>query len=144
MDAAQYEAYMKDMLGLIAKATPSDFNPSLNALDAVVQSVAAAPTAQLKGPGPAAACPGGMAARLAKSARARVTFTDGTPLRIRNKAGKGGTILGTIPEGGTMVVLDGPQCDADGAWWQVKVESGGKTGWVLEGEKGVYYVEPWK
>jgi hypothetical protein len=144
MDGTSYDAYMKDLLGVINQAAPSDFSPNLDALDGVVQSLAVTPTVQMKGPGPATSCPDAMPSRLAITSRARVTFTDGTPLRLRDNPGKKGVVLGTIPEGGTMSVLDGPQCDADGAWWKVKVDSGGKIGWVLEGANNIYYVEPWK
>jgi hypothetical protein len=144
MDATQYKAYMDDILGLIAKSTPSDFTPSLNALDGVVQSLNAVPTAKLKGVDLTATCPGAIPARLLNGSRARVTFTDGTPLRLRTKAGKTGTVLGTIPEGGLMNVIGGPECQDGGLWWQVKVDSTARTGWVLEGENNVYYIEPWE
>jgi hypothetical protein len=43
------------------------------------------------------------------------------------------------------MVNGGPQCVGDGWWWKVKVDSGGSLeGWVLEGEGGAYYVEPWE
>ena len=144
MDASQYGDYQKEMVDLILKAQPADFSPNLDLLDGVVRSVVAMPITQLKGPGPSFSCPGAMASRLKKDMPARVTFTDGTPLRLREKPGKDGAVLGSIPEGGTMTIVDGPQCVAAGIWWQVKVGSSGKVGWVLEGEKANYYVEPWK
>jgi len=143
MDGPKYESYLKEMLSVLEKAKPTDFTPSLDDLDALVRSLSAAPTVGLKGvEKPSFSCPGALATRLKVEMRVRVTFTDGTPLRLREAPGKDAKVLTTIPEGGAMMVTGGPQCVSSGVWWNVKLDSGGKTGWVLEGEDNVYYIEP--
>ena len=102
-----------------------------------------APTVALKSPTiPVIDCPGAMATRLKQGQLVRVTFTDGTPLRLRQAANKTSKTLGTIPEGGTMKIEGGPQCSEKGIWWQVKLTKAGTVGWVLEGENGSYFLEP--
>lgn len=50
--------------------------------------------------------------------------------------------IGDIPPGGLFTVVGGPQCSNDGiAWWQVQIEDG-LTGWIAQGQSGLYYVEP--
>jgi hypothetical protein len=145
-DEVKFGAYMKQVTDMINNAAPSDFTPDLTTLDQVVASVQAEPEVELKGPDLGASpCPGAMTRRLQPDRRARVTFTDGTPLRVRQSAGKSTSVLGQLPEGTTFMVNGGPQCVGDGWWWKVKVDSGGSLeGWVLEGEGGAYYVEPWE
>ena len=142
-DGTKYAAYVKDMTALIASAKAEDFTPNLATLDKVVQSAVVAPTVALKSPDiPAIDCPGAMSTRLVKEQLIRVTFTDGTPLRLRQAASKTAKTLETIAEGGTMKIQGGPQCTDKGIWWQVKLTKSGNVGWVLEGENGVYYLEP--
>jgi hypothetical protein len=144
-DDAQYRAYLAEVDKIFAAAEPADYTPSLDTLDAVMRSMRAAPEVELKAAaGQGVVCPGAMAQRLQPDMRARVTFTDGTPLRVRQGAGKSAAVLGQLEEGATMVVTGGPRCANDGLWWQVRADDGGLEGWVLEGEKGSYYVEPWK
>jgi hypothetical protein len=144
MDGPKYEAYLKEMLNVITAAKPEEFSPSMSELDALVKSVLVTPEVVLKGVEGTTAvnCPGALASRLRSNMHIRVTFTDGTPLRLRDGAGKTATVLLTIPEGGKMMVVDGPQCVNAGVWWKVKLDSGGQTGWVLEGEDNVYFIEP--
>jgi hypothetical protein len=72
-----------------------------------------------------------------------VTFTDGTPLRVREAPGKTTIVLKTIPEGTEMFIMEGPECADQGVWWRMQTNNGSVTGWVMEGENGVYYIEPW-
>lgn len=140
-DEALYRQYQEDALAALSVAQPADFTPNLAMLDQVMASLTVNPESDLLAD-EGLDCPGAPAARLAVGTDARVTYTDGTPLRIRNDAGKNGLILGLLPEGAALKVLAGPRCIAEGMWWQVKATSQGYTGWVLEGEGSVYYVEP--
>lgn len=143
MDDPQYEVYLKEIFAVVEKASPDAFSPSITDLDAVVKSVLATPTVELKGAEVSGVnCPGALTSRLRSGLHIRVTFTDGTPLRLRDGPGKSATVLKTIPEGGKMTIVGGPQCVSAGVWWQVKLDSGGQVGWVLEGENNVYFVEP--
>lgn len=80
---------------------------------------------------------------------ARVTFTDGTPLRVRRRPVVGvDNVLVQLPEGATFTVIGGPRCapipdtDRSFIFWKIEIESSGEDGWVAEGDSGSYYIEP--
>ena len=84
-------------------------------------------------------CFGAPAPRLQVGGSAQVVIGQGAN-NLRSEPGTGATLLGTIPEGTVISVLDGPVC-ADGyGWWQV--EYNGQTGWTAEGEGLDYWLEP--
>jgi hypothetical protein len=93
-------------------------------------------------PQAAGACPNAPAQRLQVGQPARVTFTDGTPLRVR--VAPGGSIITQLAEGVQMNVLGGPQCGNNFSWWQIQTNVNGSliNGWVAEGDFADYYVEP--
>ncbi len=143
-DNTLYASYLGEVSQLLASASPQAFLPDLNNLDALVSSLIVSPTVTLKTPAVRAfSCPGAQASRLAPASRARVTFTDGTPLRVREDAGKSAKILKTIPEGTEMYIIEGPKCADRGVWWRMQTKDGAIGGWVMEGEDGVYFIEPW-
>jgi hypothetical protein len=143
-DGTKYQAYLDKVSAVIGQAPANDFQPSLDDLDAVVKSIVATPTVELKGlTVKTLSCPGAMATRLKKDLHVRVTITDGTPLRLRSAAGKSAKVKELIKEGVTMVVTGEAVCQDGGIWWPVKVDTTKSSGWVLEGENGVYLVEPW-
>jgi hypothetical protein len=82
--------------------------------------------------------------RLKVGDHARVTFTDGLPLRIRSEpdASTTSNVVTQVPEGMEMDILAGPECGDNFVWWRVRTASG-VTGWVAEGDFEDYYVEPW-
>lgn len=88
----------------------------------------------------AASCPGAPATRLTVGETARVTFTDGTPLNIRN-APSGGQVM-QIPEGTVATVIDGPSCSNGYQWWNLSLENG-TGGWAAEGNTDSYFLEPY-
>jgi hypothetical protein len=139
----EYQAYLSDISSLLNNARAEDFIPNLNELDGLVKSLRVVPSVDLQSPPmPQASCPGAMAIRLQPGVLARVTFTDGIPLRVRRDPGKSGEILAQMPEGTEFTILEGPQCVDQGAWWRMQTNDGNLTGWVLEAEDGIYYVEP--
>lgn len=88
-------------------------------------------------------CPGAPSSRVAIGMKARVTFTNGIPLRIRTKPSiNKSTWIKSVPEGTQMNILHGPECVDGYIWWKVKAEDG-TVGWVAEGEPGNYFIEPW-
>ena len=89
-------------------------------------------------------CPNALATRLVPASRARVTFTDGTPLRVREAPGKNAKVLKTIPEGTEMFIIEGPVCADQGVWWHMQTTNAELDGWVMEGDQGAYFIEPWK
>lgn len=142
-DMTRYQGYLEMAVRTLEVAEGRAFSPDLKQLDALFNSLRVTPSVTLKAPPvPALNCPNALATRLAVASRARVTFTDGTPLRVREAPGKSARVLKTIPEGTEVFILEGPQCKDDGVWWRMQTSNGSVNGWVMEGEKGVYYLEP--
>jgi len=142
-DPTRYQGYLEKIVQTLEIAEGRAFSPDLKQLDALFASLRVTPSITLKAPPvPALNCPNALATRLAVASRARVTFTDGTPLRVRESPGKSARVLKTIPEGTEIFILEGPQCKDEGVWWRMQTLNGSVSGWVMEGEKGVYFLEP--
>ena len=78
--------------------------------------------------------------------RARVTITNGTPLRVRREpVVDPNNILLQLEEGTPFDIIGGPSCWADGGnnftFWQILMADN-KTGWVAEGTASGYFIEP--
>lgn len=84
-------------------------------------------------------CPGTIPSRLSVGIRARVTFTDGTPLRLR--ATPSGTFIRDLQEGTAFTVIGGPTCDSNFTWWNIQLDNG-TSGWSAEGDLDTYFIEP--
>jgi hypothetical protein len=80
-------------------------------------------------------------ARLEVGARARVTFTDGTPSRLRAEPGLDGTEIAQMAEGTEFSVIGGPWCADEYRWWQLELDDG-MIGWSAEGDAEDYFLEP--
>lgn len=52
------------------------------------------------------------------------------------------TVIAELPEGRQMKLLYGPECTSGYVWWLVRTEK--YNGWVAEGKKGEWYIEPVK
>lgn len=86
-------------------------------------------------------CAGAPLSRLSVGMMARVSFTDGTPLRLRQTAGTGGTFIKDMPEGTQFAVIGGPECQNSLTWWNVQLGDG-SSGWAAEGDSDEYFIEP--
>lgn len=86
-------------------------------------------------------CAGTIPSQVALGDRARVTFTDGTPLRLRATPGTTGTFLRDMQEGTPFTIIGGPSCVDGYTWWQVQLDNG-STGWAAEGDPDTYFMEP--
>ncbi len=85
-------------------------------------------------------CVGAPPSRVQVGSVARVTFTDGQPLNVRNSPG--GTRLGQMPEGTDFTIIGGPECQGGYTWWQMqRTGAGAITGWVAEGDNDSYFIE---
>ncbi len=84
-------------------------------------------------------CPGAPQSRLVVGELARVTFTNGIPLRVR--AAPAGAQTAQLGEGTAVIVVGGPQCQGQYAWWQIQMDNG-QLGWAAEGDWQDYYLEP--
>ena len=84
-------------------------------------------------------CPPAPPSQLTAGMRGRVTFTDGTPLRLRETAN--GTVLRNMEEGTSFDVIGGPVCAGGYTWWQLRQDDG-IVGWAAEGDTDDYFMEP--
>ncbi len=89
-----------------------------------------------------ASCPGSPPSRLSAGTRAFITNDPDLSNRLREEPGLDATILGFIPAGQSIIILDGPVCGEEDfiLWWQVDYD--GVQGWTAEGEEDTYYIEP--
>jgi hypothetical protein len=81
---------------------------------------------------------GAMPSRLLIGQEGRVTGT--VPNNLRAEPFSSSQYLGEVPAQAIFLVLDGPRCSANGAWWYINYN--GTAGWTLEGQSGEYYLEP--
>ncbi len=70
----------------------------------------------------------------------RVTFTDGSPTRLRSEPSTNSSVVVEMPEGTTFEVIGGPECGGDYTWWQLKLDDG-TIGWAAEGNSKKYFIE---
>jgi hypothetical protein len=83
-------------------------------------------------------CPGFMVSRLVVGERGVVS--DNLPNNVRQEPSASSSRIGTIPSGAEFLVLAGPMCAEDLAWWQV--DYNGLIGWTAEGQGDEYWLAP--
>jgi len=88
-------------------------------------------------------CQAAYPTRLHKGERAIVTGNPPLPNRLRSEPGLKGNILGEIPPGHKMLLLEGPACANNWWWWKVQAEDG-QIGWTAEGDRENYWLAPAK
>jgi len=88
-----------------------------------------------------ATCGDAIALQLTAGQQARVT-TGGSPSNVRSGADIAAEQVGQIQPGEVFTIVgDAPVCGSDGLfWWEI--QSGDLTGWIAQGELGLYYIEP--
>ncbi len=62
---------------------------------------------------------------------AYIHTTEGDDLRVRSGPGTSYDVLGGLPDGTQVTVLEGPNSSGGYNWWRVR-SGGGTTGWVVE------------
>jgi hypothetical protein len=90
-------------------------------------------------------CPGSLPARLVVGEPARVTFSNGLSVRVREEPStdESVTVLFMLPEGTVFTVIGGPECAENWLWWEIEMANG-VSGWAAEGspDQG-YFLEPY-
>ena len=86
-------------------------------------------------------CPGAPVIRLIIQERGRVMNDDERTLNLREGPGTSFKVVVAIDPNELFFVLDGPECDGEYAWFRVQYRS--QVGWIAEGDKDAYYVEPY-
>jgi uncharacterized protein YraI len=84
-------------------------------------------------------CPGAAPTRLQINEQASV-FAEVPALNLRAEADIAAAVVGRIPGGSVVTVLDGPVCGPDIAWWQV--DFAGTVGWAAESRGNLYFMQP--
>jgi hypothetical protein len=62
--------------------------------------------------------------------------------RVRKDAGISNKIIGSLPPGTAVKILEGPKCADQWVWWRVKAVNSSLTGWTAEGDKEAYWLIP--
>ncbi|HEX3051892.1 MAG TPA: SH3 domain-containing protein [Aggregatilineaceae bacterium] len=83
-------------------------------------------------------CPGFVPSRLVLNSVAMVTPGEANNLRVEPRLSS--AEAGSIPGGEAFIVLDGPVCADQMAWWRVDYR--GTVGWTSEGQGSTYWLQP--
>lgn len=86
-------------------------------------------------------CSSSALSRLHTGQFGQVAFSDGLPINVRKSPGLSSEVLTAMSEGSKFVVLADPQCLDGFIWWKVDFGNG-LIGWVAEGDKDSYFIEP--
>lgn len=62
--------------------------------------------------------------------RVMVNTGDGSALNVRESAGESSAVVGSLPDGATAMVIDGPEETGTGNWYWVEAEASSVVGWV--------------
>lgn len=84
-------------------------------------------------------CADAMPTRLVAGAQARTTVGD-IPVNIRREPDTASAILGQVPTGSALTILDGPQCAENMVWWRIDYQT--LVGWIAEGRNNIYWLDP--
>lgn len=85
-------------------------------------------------------CPGAPMSRMQAGQRGFVSFDPPSPSRVRELPGTQERILGQLQPGDVFLVLDGPICIDNYAWWRIQADGGDLQGWVAEGDRSDYWI----
>jgi hypothetical protein len=87
-------------------------------------------------------CGSALPSRLRTGSYAYVNPDPPLPNNLRSAAGENNTLVGEIPAGHGMKILDGPKCVDGSLWWQVSPLNTDLTGWTAEGDAQNYWLIP--
>lgn len=92
-------------------------------------------------PEPAVAAVPTPAPTLEYGRRARIFTTEGDFLNQRDLPGINSEVVGQLPPGAEVVIIDGPYISDGYTWWMVRPD-GGSSGWVVQEADGVQTLVP--
>lgn len=92
-------------------------------------------------PSPTSICETTLRTRLILQERGQVLDDDPRQLRMRSEPGTDKAIVAQIPINAVFLVLEGPVCEEQYAWFLVRYRD--KEGWIAEGDNEQYYVQPY-
>ncbi len=94
-------------------------------------------------------CPSTVTSNMFVGSYGHVTYTNGTPSRVRSAPGLSGVIIDRLDEGALFLVTGDPVCSDGYTWWPIDAHPKNPgtgpyrtTGYIAEGENGVAYIEP--
>ena len=85
--------------------------------------------------GPWEACPGTYWSNLRVGDYAIVSQDPPMPNRVRRDPNSQADVLGQIPPGEGLFIMDGPECANGWVWWYVMAENQALEGWTAEGDE---------
>ena len=85
--------------------------------------------------GPWEACPGTYWSNLRVGDYAVVSQDPPVPNRVRRDPHNQADVLGQIPPGESLFIMDGPECANGWVWWYVMAENQALEGWTAEGDE---------
>jgi hypothetical protein len=86
-------------------------------------------------------CPGAPTSLLQPNDRAMAALKPADPAIVRRGPGQACPLVGEIPPGGLLTILDGPACLNGFVWWEIHADSG-VQGWTPEGEPTLRWLLP--
>ncbi|MCA9887483.1 MAG: SH3 domain-containing protein [Anaerolineae bacterium] len=79
--------------------------------------------------------------RLSAGYYARITSDTNIPNRMRSQPSLNNNVVGRIPAGAQVYVIEGPRCNEGMHWWRVSYNN--QVGWTAEGNGwNQYWIEP--
>lgn len=92
-------------------------------------------------PSPTPVCPDAPRTRLIVQERGRVLPDDPRPVNVREGPGTDRPVKAIMPVLSVFMVLEGPVCNGGYSWFRIRYEA--VEGWIAEGDRTSYYVEPY-
>lgn len=86
-------------------------------------------------------CNNTLASHLQPGDEAFVSVINDTSNKVRATPALNGEDIGRIKPGETLSIIDGPVCEDDFIWWNVRSEKG-LTGWTVEGQADDFWLIP--
>ena len=138
---SEYGRYQQAITKALNSTPPEEFQPDLSALDRLIESmeIEGVSAAQDAASMP---CVNGLPTRLRIDGFAYVNPEPPLPNNLRREAGKDQPLIGEIPPGEAMKILEGPVCADGWVWWNVRTLEGELSGWTAEGDRQTYWLVP--